>query len=63
RTSYRSPPLIPNELTQNFLQAPDKEVISLSFSEYLEEYTPQNEIGSGLGAVKQGYDIVKNKKL
>lgn len=41
----------------------DKEVISLSFSEYLEEYTPQNEIGSGLGAVKQGYDIVKNKKL
>ncbi|GLR26978.1 hypothetical protein GCM10007875_20680 [Limnobacter litoralis] len=36
--------------------------VSLSFSEYTEEYVPQNQIGSGLGAVKQGYNLVANKK-
>ena len=42
---------------------PDLETIRLSFSEFIEEYIPQNKIGSGGGAVRQGYSVTKRIKL
>lgn len=41
----------------------DFEIITLSFSEFVEEYVPQNSDGSGGPAVKHGFSIVKNIKL
>lgn len=44
-------------------ESPDVETIHLSFSEFTEEYIPQNNIGSGLATVKHGYNLTKRKKI
>lgn len=42
---------------------PDVETVHLSFTEFVEEYTPQSSIGIGDGAVKAGYNMVKRKRI
>lgn len=41
----------------------DDEIIKLRFTEFLEEFVPQKQDGSGGGAVKHGYNITKGIKI
>lgn len=41
----------------------DMEVIKLRFSEFVEEFVPQNADGTGGGAIRHGYSVTKNVKL
>jgi type VI secretion system secreted protein Hcp len=42
---------------------PDTEILALSFTEFVEEYVPQNAEGSGNAAIRHGFNITKHSKI